>query len=184
MAISHTQHKSCPWGHSSSSLHAQNQRRTPTGAWGKIKHLSVWGSEFPKPHSWRWRPGVRMNRQWLYVRMNRQRLCVRMNRQRQEFLSSGGSGVNVSSAPRNVKRRVCWWSGYMGKEWQSCHSHHYSAITTSTTPQNIKEVGWDKGRWQIKQGGNTWVSPHRLRLTSPTLILWNHVLFIFNVALS
>ena len=26
------------------------------------------------------------------------------------------SGVNVSSAPRDVKRRVCWWSGHVGKD--------------------------------------------------------------------
>ena len=49
--------------------------------------------------------------------MDEQAMALREDEQTTaRILSSGGSGVNVSSAPRDVKRRVCWWSGHVGKD--------------------------------------------------------------------
>ena len=59
--------------------------------------------------------------------------------------------------PLTREEEVHWWSGYMGKDGQSYHNHHHSALTTPTTStKTIKRLTREDGK--SKQGGNIWVS--------------------------
>ena len=44
--------------------------------------------------------------------------------------------------------RVRWWSGHVGKDWQSYHTHHYSAITS---PKQ-QEFKWVVDTWKSPNG--------------------------------
>ena len=46
--------------------------------------------------------------------------------------------------PHAREEEVRWWSGYVGKDGQSCHNHHHSTFTAPNyLNKNNKEV--DKG---------------------------------------
>ena len=107
-------------------------------------------------------------------------LCVSMNRPWREWPCG-----ECFFCPTRVKRRGCWWSGNVGKDGQSCHTHHHSAITTSTNNnktniKEVEEVGWDKGRWKKKtRWQHMGFSPIDQGLTSPTPLSFGIMPFSF-----
>ena len=69
-----------------------------------------------------------------------------------------GGRMNHFFCPTRVKRRGYWWRGHVGKDGQSCHTHHHPAITAPTNQNKTLKRLDETREYGNQQGGNTWVS--------------------------
>ena len=94
-----------------------------------------------------------------------------------EEWESGDRSPALHVRKSKIAGGVCVWERHV------ILPHSNANINCPNQQQNIKVVvGWDKGRWVVKQGGDTWKTPNGSHgLDNPPLTL-GIIPFSFNVA--